>query len=160
MAVRYRTKKRTLKPDGTRNPDMCPCCISFYCDPTAMSEAFRRKIEGRLRKGLCPTCGKPKAFCSCRSTMDAGKARSVRTHNNKALRRAQDLIRRKEDAYLWFRRHDGDFPVLVGQGTYSAVLYDLYRHQVPSTPFEDVAGPLRRAGIDPSPLLAGWQSIR
>lgn len=81
-------KKRGIKLTGDRSYDLCPCCYAPYCDP------FLRhpKVEKRLRAGVCPACGKPKAQCGCRSSLKT-KAPIMVTHNNRKERR----IRAKQE---------------------------------------------------------------
>lgn len=59
-------KPRGIKKDGTRSIDFCDGCFKPGCDPFGGSELYRKKIEGRLDKGLCPACGHMP--CKCKST--------------------------------------------------------------------------------------------
>jgi len=68
MKIKKARKPRGIKKNGHRSLDMCPDCLSFYCDPMRMSSKFRDKVNKRRDLGVCPSCGaKP---CKCKSTLD------------------------------------------------------------------------------------------
>lgn len=81
-------KPRGIKQNGRESEDLCPYCYSYNCDPTSMSKAFSDKITKRIKNGQCPSCGKPKAFCICKSSRDlhGNDARYI-THNNRKERK-------------------------------------------------------------------------
>lgn len=58
-------KDRGYKQNGHRSIDFCDYCFKPGCDLTGGSPAYRRKIEKRLEKGLCPSCGNMP--CTCKS---------------------------------------------------------------------------------------------
>lgn len=60
-------KPRGVKLNGQRSYDMCPHCYMPGCDPFGGSEKYRRKIQMRLEKGLCPACGHN--LCRCKSKL-------------------------------------------------------------------------------------------
>lgn len=90
-------KPRGIKLNGQRSMDLCPYCYSFGCNPMSMSHAFSEKIRKRLDNGQCPSCGKPKAFCSCKSSLNlhTGEIRLC-THNNRKMRNLMAQNARKE----------------------------------------------------------------
>jgi len=66
--MKKKRKPRGIKADGSRSLDMCPCCLSFHCDPGTMSFNFYVKTRERMRAGLCPSCGNNP--CKCKSSLD------------------------------------------------------------------------------------------
>lgn len=60
-------KPRGIKKDGSKSLDMCPHCLSFYCDPTMMSHKFSDKMSKRSRMGVCRACGSNP--CKCKSSL-------------------------------------------------------------------------------------------
>lgn len=62
-------KPRGIKLDGTPSMDMCTGCMSFNCDPMAMSRAYRDKQDRRHAEGVHFPCGTNP--CSCKSSLDA-----------------------------------------------------------------------------------------
>lgn len=60
-------KPRGYKQDGHKSYDMCPVCYMPGCDPFGGSALYRAKISSRLKKGLCPACGR--APCRCKSKL-------------------------------------------------------------------------------------------
>lgn len=156
--MRGRHKRRGFKADGvTLGMDMYPYCYSFGCDPMAMSPAFQQKIDDRLRQGLCPCCGEPKAFCRCKSNgMIAPGTHAIRTHNNKKRRAAREAVKRKEEAYQAWRRYEGILSSVLGETAYVDARWSLREHQVPSLPWERVAQCLEETGLDPELFAPGW----
>lgn len=76
-------KPRGIKKSGYPSEDMCPHCYSVGCDPFAMSANYRRKIEKRLKDGVCVACGH--SPCRCKSSLKA-KTPVMVLHNNKKER--------------------------------------------------------------------------
>lgn len=161
---RGRTKRRGLHQSGYKadwehaSLDMCPYCYSFGCDPFAMSQKFRAKIENRRRQGLCPCCGEPLDHCKCKSSekIEAG-AHTIRTHNNRKRKKAQADIVAREDAYRAWHRHGYYLAIHLGNETYAETSYSLFRHQKPALPWPDVIRALDGSGIDATLFAAGWR---
>lgn len=76
-------KPRGIKKSGYPSEDMCPHCYSVGCDPFAMSANYRRKIEKRLKDGVCVACGQ--LPCRCKSSLKV-KTPIMVLHNNKKER--------------------------------------------------------------------------
>lgn len=146
-----------LKSDGvTASLDLCPHCYAFHCDPFAMSTKFKQKIDNRRRLGLCPACGKPKAHCSCKSSLNATTGHTIRTHNNKKLRKAQANIAAVEKAAkLWADMEDELLPVL-GPDLYCGMGYSLRYHQKPPIPFRDFEELIMFSGLDTAVFKSAW----
>jgi hypothetical protein len=66
MKFKKKRKPRGTKLNGSRSLDLCPCCLSYNCDPFTMSAKFYKKINNRRNKGLCPACGNDP--CTCKSS--------------------------------------------------------------------------------------------
>lgn len=138
--MRLRTKERDFYAHygegGTRHVppyDMCPYCYAEGCDPSRMSEKFREMVRERLRKHLCVGCGKPEGFCSCKSTMDADKAKTVRRNPPKRkLNAALADVKARESAYQTWCKHENELVPVLGQEAFDAVEHALYHHDVPS----------------------------
>lgn len=145
-------KPRGIKQDGTPSQDLCPHCYSFGCDPMSMSIKFDEKIRNRLRKGLCPSCGNPKEFCSCKSSR---KGVRITTHNNKKMRQAQAKIAEKEQAYKAWLSLEDTIADLIGDDKFSDISYDLHHHRIPDIPLEDVRK--MAPDVDFSDVEAGWK---
>ena len=64
-------KPRGMKQNGCRSYDMCPYCYMPGCDPFGASALYRRKIEQRLKRGLCPACGHAPCRCKSKLTLKA-----------------------------------------------------------------------------------------
>lgn len=149
--VRLRTKTRTT------GQDMCPHCYSFGCDPMSMSPAFQHKIDERLRRHECPTCGNPVGFCRCRSTMSADRAGRPVVHNNKTLRKARALVESKETAHRTWDRNANSLSAALGETRFLKTAHALYRHEIPELPWNETEAAARACGIDPGIILPGWQ---
>lgn len=67
MKIRKQRKPRGTKLNGRKSYDMCTGCYMPRCDPMAASPLYRKKIEDRLSKGLCPACGQK--VCKCKSSL-------------------------------------------------------------------------------------------
>ena len=81
-------KRRGIKKDGSYSEDLCPCCYSFGCDPMAMSREFYDKIHTRIAEGKCPSCGQPKEYCVCKSSLGLSRGECIiKTHNNRKMRK-------------------------------------------------------------------------
>lgn len=154
--MRLRTKERDFYAHygegGTRHVppyDMCPYCYAEGCDPSRMSEKFREMVRERLRKHLCVGCGKPEGFCSCKSTMDADKAKTVRRNPPKRkLKAALSDVEARESAYQMWRKHENELMPVFGQEAFDAIDYALYRHDAPSEmSIDTVFRKLASAGI-------------
>lgn len=150
--------QRRLKQDGfTLSEDMCPVCYSFGCDPMAMSPLFQKKIRERIRKGLCPSCGEPKDFCKCKSSLKIlPGCHTIRTHNNKKLRAARAKSANKEAAFRSWRNCEHILSPLFGEDAYTKIDFALYRHQIPPVSWSAVSRILTAAGLSPDIFIAGW----
>lgn len=67
MLVKKARKPRGIKLNGERSYDMCPCCLSFNCDPMTNSHKFQAKLDKRSDAGQCRSCGSVK--CKCKSSL-------------------------------------------------------------------------------------------
>lgn len=63
--MKKKRKPRGIKLNGKLSYDMCPHCYAYGCDPWAMSDKFRAKINRRFKAGQCPACGSKE--CKCKS---------------------------------------------------------------------------------------------
>lgn len=61
--MRFKKKRKSR----TTGEDLCPGCYSYNCDPMTMSKKFYDKIDKRIEKGLCPSCGNNP--CTCKYSM-------------------------------------------------------------------------------------------
>lgn len=121
-----------------------------------MSPAFRRKIDLRLHLGLCPACGKPKAYCSCKSSLNATIGHTIRTHNNKKLRNAQAKIAAVEKAArLWTDMEDELLPVL-GASLHCSIGHSFRYHQTPPIPFREFEDLMMFSGLDMAVFKPAW----
>lgn len=146
-----------LKLDGvTLSLDLCPHCYAFGCDPFAMSPAFRRKIDRRRRLGLCPACGKPKAYCSCKSSLNATTSHTIRTHNNKKLRKAKANIVAVEKAARLWADMEGELLPVLGTSLYGDIGYSFRYHQTPPIPFRDFEELMAFSGLDMGVFKPAW----
>lgn len=154
-----RVKRRSRKADGiSKGLDMCPTCFAFGCDPFAMSPQFREKITRRLRQKRCPCCGKPKGFCSCKSSMDLNPGtHTIRTHNNKKLRKAERENKAKETAWLIWRKNFEQIALILGEEQAAEIDLSLRNHNVPQTRWSVVVKALNCTETDLQQLWAGWK---
>lgn len=157
--ARGRIKKRSLKADGvTKGLDMCPVCYSFGCDPMAMSFAFSEKIHNRLRQKRCPCCGKPKGFCSCKSSMQLKPgSHTIQTHNNEKLRKAEAMIQAKEQAYRIWEQNFEEIEQVLGEEQTADICISLRNHSVPRIEWKRIEKELDFTDIDLYRLKAGWE---
>ncbi len=149
---------RGIKLDGTRSQDMCTCCYSIGCDPMSMSLAFQRKIHGRLRQGLCPACGKPKGFCTCKSCLPGhGEGvRLIQTHDNRKLRRARADVAARERAYRLWQRNVDALADIIGDEVCGDINVALSYHRKPDMPWSAVKDAVARLGLDAETLRYAW----
>ena len=148
-----------LKRDGiTLSMDLCPYCYSYGCDPMAMSMKFQQEIRERLRKGLCPSCGEPKEFCKCKSSMKiVAGVHTIRTHNNKHLRKARAKVAAKEAAYTAWLKHELAFSRYLGEDACASIERALYHHELPPVPWAKVKKMLLDIRLPiQDVLVAGW----
>lgn len=160
--TRMRTKRRgyhqsRCKQDGiTLSLDLCPHCYSFLCDPTAMSIKFSNKISDRLRQKRCPSCGKPKDFCSCKSTMSKTPI-LVPGHNNKKLRRMEEIIRKREQAAMTWTRLENEIQKRLPENIdVDDIGYALRHHNIPNVDWMQVKPTLDDLHITDICII-GWQ---
>lgn len=152
--MRGRYKRRGFHQSGYKqnrnipSEDLCPHCYSFGCDPTAMSPAFRKKIDERLRKGLCPCCGKPKNHCKCKSSLKvAPGVHTIRTHNNKKMRQEIARIKTGETALkAWEASEDQRLKFMDTDQDYD-IWYSLYNHKMPVASWEDILAIAKKANL-------------
>lgn len=158
--TKIRTKKRGLNQKGLKlngtecSLDMCPCCLSFGCDPMTMSPAFSAKIHERFRKKCCPSCGEPKDFCKCRNT--TGPVKSL-SHNNKKLKAARKLVQDKETAFRYWKSNELKLVPILGEETYQTVMESLFYHDTPELPWGKVEK-LLATTIELDKIAPGWAS--
>lgn len=160
--IRPRLKRRGYHETGRKryshkpSEDLCPYCFSFGCDPTAMSLAFRHKIDERLRKKLCPCCGKPKAFCTCRSSEKIKVPTMAKAHNNRKLRKAIQTVKDKETAYTIWDKNENILTERLGKEIYTDIHYELYRHNNPKYDWQKIFEKIKDLPIDKKALQNGW----
>ena len=149
MRITHKRKDR-----GPNSLDLCPYCISYGCDPMSMSPLFRHKVDERMRKQCCPSCGKPKEFCSCKSHLDTPAV--MNTHNNKKLRQAKEMVQQRERAYQEWTSYKNALLQHISPEVYQEVHFSLKHHQVPDFPlhpFLQIAGEI---GMNQDILAVGW----
>lgn len=150
-------KPRGYKLTGERSLDMCPCCIRFGCDPFGGSLLFRQKVDERRRMGLCPSCGKPKAYCSCKSSLSLkGNVHTIKTHNNKKLRKAMAEIKAREAMYLLWVKNEDLLTRAFGDDPYDDLAYAFHRHQRPKMPYDQFHRVMLYANLNPEPFAIMW----
>lgn len=74
-------KPRGLKQDGYPSMDLCECCLSYECNPMAMSDKFQDKISRRRREGRCVSCGGKECFCKSSSSIRPKRPRGGNVKN-------------------------------------------------------------------------------
>ncbi len=150
---------RGWKKNGRRSEDLCEHCYSFGCDPMAMSLAFQRKIDERLRQHRCPACGKPQGFCTCKSCLPGhGEGvKLIQTHNNKKLRRAKADVVAREKAYHLWRRNVDALASVIGDEAARDVRAALMYHRKPELPWTAVKAAIRSLGLDEDTLRYAWR---
>lgn len=161
--IRSRDKRRGYHQSGWKqcghqtSEDLCPHCYGFGCDPMSMSRAFQNRVHERLRKGLCVACGQPKAFCKCKSSYSLPKGTScIQTHNNKKRRKAIAAVEAKERVYKLWYKNQYLFENTIGEEAANEIGYALYRHKVPTYPWDKLVPILKGAGFNPNDFAAGW----
>lgn len=165
--VRGRHKKRGYKQSGVKQDgvtlslDLCPHCLSFGCDPMAMSHKFDNKVSNRKRKALCPCCGKPQGFCSCKSSMNIAPGGSaIRTHNNRKMRKVMALINEKEAAAVKFNKNYDEIVAVVGDTMADKLYWDISNHNVPYIAYDQFVKAVRNSKINPSDYAVCWMKTK
>ncbi len=69
MGIRLKKKRKSrgVKLNGHKSLDMCPCCLSFHCNPMFISLKLKAKFNKRMENGKCPACGNNP--CKCKSQL-------------------------------------------------------------------------------------------
>ena len=119
-----------------------------------------KKSGNVLRKGLCPSCGEPKEFCKCKSSMKiAAGTHTIRTHNNKHLRKAKETVTAKEAAYKAGSITNWLSSRYLGEDTCASIERALYNHELPPIPWAKVKKMLLDIRLPiQDVLVAGWMS--